>query len=165
MIDEIPICERLPEGNSFAPWIANETGRYFAVVRVDELPVEESDGGRIVRHGYAVGFGKWFFFDAIEAALTFGRVARMSRDCTGYGVYAAAEETMLCCGDHHRDEWALHVAGRPGFSLDRKGREVEAAKRFAQCVKENPDSAYWHEPTGFINSSMGFSTGRPSLPL
>lgn len=158
MTRERPICERFAEGRSF---FSNELGRYFAAERLSALPDEFSSDYRTVDHGFAVGTGKWFFFEAIEPALSFGRAARMSPDCLGYGVYAAAEEVM-CCHLHNRDEWALHIAG---LSLDRKGNEVVAIKRFAQCVKENPGSSYWHEPTGFINTDMGIRTGRRSLPL
>lgn len=161
MSREKPICQRFTEGESF---FDNELGRYFAAGRVDELPEALGSDYRIIHRGFAVGFGKWYFFEALEPALTFGRAARMSPDCRGYGVYEAAEEVM-CCTEHNRDEWALHIAGRRGRSLDRKGSEVEAIKRFAQCVKEHPGSSYWHEPTGFINTDMGIRTGRRSLPL
>jgi hypothetical protein len=155
------ICERFDKGESFCK---NEIGRYYAAARVDTLPEALSSDYRIIHRGYAVGFGKWYFFEALEPALTFGRAARMSVDCRGYGVYEAAEEVM-CCTEHNHDEWALHVLGRPGRSLDRKGKEVEAIKRFAQCVKENPGSSYWHEPTGYLKTAMGINSGRKSLPL
>lgn len=153
-----PVCQRFAEGESF---FDNELGRYFAVSCADALPEEFSSDYRFVDRGYAVGIGKWHFFKALEPALVFGRAARMSPDCHGYGVYAAAEEVM-CCHLHNRDEWALHLAG---LSLDRKGGEVDAIKRFAQCVKENPDSSHWHEPTGFIADEWGARTRRRSLPL
>ncbi|MEU1752664.1 hypothetical protein ABZ436_08435 [Micromonospora matsumotoense] len=54
-----------------------------------------TDDRRVLR-GYAVGFGQWFFFPALEPAIAFGRAAHMSIDCTGYGVYEAAWKVIFC---------------------------------------------------------------------
>lgn len=153
-----PLCERFTPGES---WFDNDLGQYFAAPHVDRLPAESYSDYRIVRRGYAVGIGTWFFFDAFEPAIAFGRAARMSIDCSGYGVYRATHE-QLCCLEHHRDESVLHIAG---LGLDRKDGEAESLKRFTQAVKENPHSARWNEPTGFIADEWGARTSRRSLPL
>ncbi|GAA2636736.1 hypothetical protein GCM10010399_82250 [Dactylosporangium fulvum] len=106
---------------------------------------------RIVRRGYGVGFGPnghWYFFEDIAPALAFGRAARMSLECSGYGVFQAAHELQFCL-THNADE-------------------VEHLKRFVQGVKEHPWSSNWHPPAGYITA---FNNGRPaqtkrrSLPL
>ncbi|BCJ65070.1 hypothetical protein [Polymorphospora rubra] len=156
-------CKTYEEGaTSFGNTL--EAGRYFAAIDCLELPRQSNREDRIITHGYAVGFGQWFFFDALEPALAFGRAARMSTDCRGYGVYRAAHETVFC-DEHQADERVLHLTG---VSLDRKPDEVEPLKRFVQAVKENPWSAHWHEPTGYITdygSGRPIKTRRRSLPL
>lgn len=118
----------------------------------------------MVRRGYAVGFGEWFFFDAKEPAVAFGRAARMSLDCHGYGVYEAAHETVCC--DEHGDERILHI--NLNVNYDRTGDEVDHLKRFVQAVKEHPWSAHWREPTGYLTEYSNrrvVKTRRKSLPL
>jgi hypothetical protein len=41
-------------------------------------------------------------------AVAFGRAARMSLDCHGYGVYEAARDMMYC--DHHRQDELVLLA-------------------------------------------------------
>jgi hypothetical protein len=117
-------------------------GRYFAAVECSRLPRRLTREDHVIRRGYAVGFGEWFFFDAIEPAITFGRAARMSIDCHGYGVYEAAHETRHCL--RHGDERVLLVDF--SSSLDRRDGEVEVLARFVEGVKRYPGSAYWGPP-------------------
>ncbi|WP_047892805.1 hypothetical protein [Micromonospora sp. RV43] len=132
------LCQRYENGRSeFDNGL--DAGRYLAAVSCDRLPRQVSTDDRRVLHGYAVGFGQWFFFPALEPAITFGRAARMSIDCTGYGVYEAAWEVRFC-PDHGTDERVLHLTG---VSLDRQPGEVEILERFVQGVKDNPESALW----------------------
>lgn len=151
-----PICQRFPVAQGESLW-DNELGRYFAAWYVESVPQESCTDYRMVSHGYAVGIGKWYFFDALEPAIAFGRAARMSLDCYGYGVYEAAHETQCC--PEHGDEFALHLIRG---ALDRKPDEARVIRRFAQGVEENPYSAYWHEPTGFIRDQWGEPTRRRS---
>ena len=140
-----------------------EPGGYLAAAWVDSLPAESNAYDSFTERGWAVGFGQWYFFWAIEPAIAFGRAARMSVDCRGYGVYEAAYLHQECL-DHGTE----HVLLLARHSRDREDDEVEVLKRFVQGVKENPDSAHWHAPTGYIHD---FGDGRPvatrrkSLPL
>lgn len=141
---------------------------YFAVVKCTDLPRERRREDHIIRHGAAVGFGRWFFFTDRAPALAFGRAARMSLDCTaGYGVYAAAQEIKFC-DRHRKDEFVLLVS-IDGGNLDRQDDEVEDLKRFVQGVKEHPWSSMWREPTGFVTQldrrSRVVTTAQKSLPL
>ncbi|MEU2639685.1 hypothetical protein ABZ591_35035, partial [Micromonospora fulviviridis] len=96
-------------------------------MKLDALPRAVHRDDHVIRRGYAVGFGQWFFFDALPPAIAFGRAARMSTDCTGYGVYEAAQQLRFC--DHHEvDEMVLLLTGT---SLDRKD-EVELLKGRAE---------------------------------
>ncbi|MEV5768732.1 hypothetical protein AB0L34_29775 [Micromonospora sp. NPDC052213] len=157
------ICERYEEGESeFGNSL--DAGQYFAAVACEELPREVLRDDRSVTRGYAVGFGQWFFFPAIEPALAFGRAARMSVDCPAYGVYEAARELQFC-HRHGVDERVLLLTGE---SVDRRPGEVEHLKRFVQGVKENAWSAHWHPPTGYITDHVNgrtLKTRRRSLPL
>ena len=92
---------------------------------------------------------------AFEPALAFGRAARMSLDCSAYGVYEAAQE-ILFCDRHDEDEVVLLVTGD---RVDRKDGEVALLRRFVQSVEEHPTSAHWHAPTG-----AAATTGRRSAP-
>jgi hypothetical protein len=101
---------------------------------------------------------------ASATALAFGRAARMSLECNGYGVYRAAHE-LLFCPTHNADERVLHLTGD---NVDGNDDELEHLKRFVQGIKEHPWSSNWHPPTGYI---AAFNNGRPtqtkkrSLPL
>ena len=148
-----------PFGNSLPP------GRYYAASEINELPRAVRRDDHVITHGYAVGFGQWFFFLALEPAVAFGRAARMSTDCPSYGVYEAAAESLYC-GTHRTDERVLLVDFDAG--VDRSADEVETLKRFVQGVKEHPWSAHWRPPTGFItdyNRGKPVKSSRRSLPL
>lgn len=155
------LCELYHEsGSSFG----NDLGSYLAAPHSDVLPRRLTRDDHVIRPGFGVGFGHWFFFDALEPALAFGRAARMSADCHGYGVYAAAVEIMFC-GRHRTDERVLLLTGD---NLERRDDEVEALKRFVQGVKEHPWSSHWRGLTGHItdyNNGQPLTTRRPSLPL
>ncbi len=86
------LCERYEQGESVDDFDLAAGGCYAAVT-CTKLPdaVEQED--HIVRRGYAVGVGSWFFFTAIEPAVAFGRAARMSYECRAYAVHDAAYET------------------------------------------------------------------------
>jgi len=155
------LCELYNVGESS---FGNDLGDYLAAVDCDVLPRRLSREDHIVRHGYGVGFGRWFFFEALEPALAFGRAARMSVDCQGYGVYAAAHE-ILFCDRHNADERVLLLTGD---NLDRRDDEVEILKRFVQGVKEHPWSSHWYGLTGYVteyNNGRPIKTNRRSLPL
>ncbi len=98
----------------------------LAAVACDPLPEELHREDHFIRCGYAVGFGQWFFFDAREPALVFGRAARMSLGCRAYGVYEAAHETRHC-QTHEEDERVLLV--NLNVSLSRADDEVVDLKR------------------------------------
>lgn len=157
------LCERYEPGSS--RWGNSlEAGEYLAAVRCEVLPRKLLRDDHVIRRGYGVGFGQWFFFDAIEPAIAFGRAARMSLDCHAYGVYEAAHE-MLLCRIHRQDERVLLLTGD---NLDRKDGEVELLKRFAQGVKEHPWSSHWRGVTGFVtdyDKGRPVRTSRRSLPL
>lgn len=157
------LCERHEKGDSQSGHSV-AAGGYHAAVSCDPLPREvRRDDHRITR-GYAVGVGQWFFFPGIEPALAFGRAARMSFDCSAYGVYEAAHELQFCYR-HNVDERVLLLAGD---NLDRKPGEVEHLKRFVQGVKEAPWSAHWHPPTGYLTdyaNGRRVKTCQRSLPL
>jgi hypothetical protein len=159
------LCQAHEQGESaFGNSLAGT--KYFAVARCDVLPRAVRREDHVIVRGYAVGFGQWFFFDALEPAVAFGRAARMSYDCRGYGVYEAAQELQFC-DIHDKDEIVLLV-NVAGGNLDRTDDEVETLKRFVQGVKEHPWSAHWHEPTGYItdyNNGRPAKTRRKSLPL
>lgn len=159
MADRKTLCQlyqpdttgRLPDGHR-------------AMAQVEVLPRALHRDDHVIHRGYAVEFGQWMFFPAIEPALVFGRAARMSLDCSSYGVYEAAQEVKFC--DRHGDERVLLI--KSGDRLDRQDNEVELLKRFVQGVKEHPWSAHWHEPTGYIteyNEGNPIQTRRRSLPL
>lgn len=116
-----------------------DVGGYLAAVGVGVLPMECLRDNRIVRHGYAVGIGQWHFFDDFEPAYVFGRAARMSLDCSGWGVRRAAHVTQHCLL-HAQDERVLLVAE----SVRERADDADAISRFAQGVY--PASAYWCEP-------------------
>lgn len=158
------ICQRYEQGSS--AWDNALPRDYWAAVEVPTLPRELHRDDHTVARGYAVGFGQWFFFSAIEPAMAFGRAARMSADCSAYGVYEAARELQFC--EHHQqDELVLLITN--GDSLDRKPGEVDLLKRFVQGVKEHPWSAHWREPTGYLTelgaNGRWATTRRRSLPL
>jgi hypothetical protein len=149
---------RSPFGNGLT------LGRYVVAAACDTLPQEVHRDGHIVCHGYAVGFGEWMFFPAIEPAVAFGRAARMSLDCHGWGVYEAAQERCYC-ERHHQDEVVLLILISKEFDQD---AEVDQMKRFVQSVKEHPWSSHWLPPTGYItdyNRGNPIKTTRRSLPL
>ncbi|MCK9923643.1 hypothetical protein MXD61_17505 [Frankia sp. AgPm24] len=152
-----------------ASWYGNglDAGSYLAAVRAetDALPRSCSQDDHIVRHGYGVGFGQWFFFYDLAPALAFSRSARMSLDCRGIGVYQAVHELRFC-HRHNTDERVLHLAGPSITTTDED--QVAHLKRFVQGVKERPWSAAWHSPTGYItdyNNGRPVQTKRRSLPL
>ncbi|MEV6925574.1 hypothetical protein AB0M46_13890 [Dactylosporangium sp. NPDC051485] len=158
------ICQRYEQGST--AWDNRLPRDYWGAVEIDTLPRALHRNDHVVARGYAVGFGQWFFFPAIEPALAFGRAARMSAECSAYGVYEAARELKFC--EHHQqDELVLLI--KKGDSLDRKADEVELLKRFVQGIKERPWSAGWHEPTGYLteigSNGRPFTTRRRSLPL
>ncbi|MEV6965268.1 hypothetical protein AB0M47_09130 [Hamadaea sp. NPDC051192] len=144
-------------------------GRYLAAAFRGQgpLPRPLRNEDHIIRQGYGVGFGpggQWYFFEDIAPALTFGRAARMSLDCSGYGVFNAAHEVMFC-DDHNTDERVLHLIGG---DIDRGEDELEHLKRFVQGVKEHAWSSNWHRPTGFVyrlNDGRPTRTKQRSLPL
>jgi hypothetical protein len=144
-----------------------DAGPYLAAVDVSLLPRQLHREDHSVSRGYAVGFGQWFFFPALEPAVAFGRAARMSDDCRGYGVYEAARELMFC-DRHDADELVLLVDLHA--EVDRGDHELELRmlKRFVQSIKEHPWSAHWQEPAGYItdyNNGSPVRTSQSSLPL
>lgn len=141
------LCETYPRGES-ALGNTFDVRKYRAAVEVDALPRALHHDDHVVLRGYAVGIGQWFFFPAIEPALAFGRAARMSLDCSAYGVFEAARE-ILFCDRHDEDEVVLLLLLLlTGDRVDRKDGEVALLRRFVQGVEEHPKSAHWHEPTG-----------------
>lgn len=117
-----------------------------------------------MRRGWAVGIAAgWFFFSDRAPATAFGRAARMSLSCSGWGLREAADETLFC--DDHGDERVLHLA--PGWG-EHEPDEIEQLKRFVQAVKEHSWSSHWHPPTGYLtdyNHGDPVKTGKKSLPL
>ena len=103
------LCQRYPRGESDRG-TRPDAGTDRRLARVDALPRELHRDDHVVRRGYAVEFGQWFFFPAIEPALAFGRAARMSLDCSAYGVSEAAQEIQFC-DRHDEDEVVLLVTG------------------------------------------------------
>ena len=148
------------------PYISAARAReYLAAVRTDELPRKKRTDAQIIRRGYAVGVGQWFFFEALEPAVAFGRAARMSLDCRGCGAYEAAHVTQFC-DRHNVDERVLQINLKA--KVDHAADEVEVLKRFTQGVNEHPWSARWHALTGYItdyNNGRPTKTSRRSLPL
>jgi hypothetical protein len=157
------LCEQHDEGES-AFHNGLDAGRYHAAVAIDTLPQELRRDDHVIRRGYAVGFGQWFFFDDVEPAVAFGRAARMSLDCSGYGLYPAAHELRFC-DRHQTDERVLLVYMRGTGQVD---EEIEILKRFVQGVKEHPWSSHWLGINGYItdfNNGYPVKTARRSLPL
>lgn len=158
------ICLRYEQGSS--AWDNVLPRDCWAAAEVDTLPDALHHDDHVVARGYAVGFGHWFFFPAIEPALAFGRAARMSAECSAYGVYEAARELQFC-DEHQQDEYLLLI--KNGDSLDRKPGEFDLLKRFVQGVKERPRSARWQESTGYLteigSNGRPVTTSRRSLPL
>jgi len=104
------------------------------------------------------------FFPALEPAVTFGRAARMSLDCHGWGVYEAAQRWQYC-QRHRMEEVVLLVVLD---SQPAREDEVDQMKRFVQGVKEHPWSSHWKPPTGYLtdyNRGNPTKTKRRSLPL
>lgn len=161
------LCQRHEHGESaFGSRNSLAGTPYLAAARCEALPKALHKDDHIIRRGYAVGFGRWFFFEALEPAVAFGQAARMSVDCHGYGVYEAAHELKFC-DIHDKDEIVLLV-NIDGGHRDRTDDEVETLKRFVQGVKEHPWSSHWREPTGYItdyNHGRPTATQRKSLPL
>jgi hypothetical protein len=160
-----PLCEQYPPTSRSSPFGNRLTlGGYLAAIACDDLPGNSKGDSHVSRHGYAVGFGEWMFFTAIEPAVTFGRAARMSLDCHGWGVYEAAQRLQYCAR-HRHDELVLLVSTNAKVPLD---GEIEQMKQFVQGVKEHPWSSHWIEPTGYLTDyDRGHvtTTRRPSLPL
>jgi hypothetical protein len=159
------ICARYERGFNARRGSSLRAGGFHACVRVEQLPQALHNGDHAIYRGYAVGFGQWFFFPALEPAIAFGRSARMSTECPSYAIYMAAAELQFC-QRHQRDERVLLITGH---SLHRRvGNEVDVLKRFVQAVKENPYTPHWRSPTGFLTELV---RGRPvqshrrSLPL
>ena len=144
-------CELYAAGHSYHD-NGLDAGAYLAAVRAEKFPSEYYSDDRIVRHGYGVGIGQWYFFDDFEPAFVFGRAARMSFDCSGWGVYRAAHVTQHCL--RHGDERVLLVAE----SVQDRREEADVLKRFAQGL--HPESAYWHEhraEPGCVNTTRADS--------
>lgn len=161
------LCQRYERDDS-AFGNALRFGRYLAAPKCAALPRELHRNDHIITRGWAVGFGEWFFFTALEPAITFGRAARMSLDCHAYGVYEAARELQFC--DVHNDDEMVLLIDTSGGQVDRhdEALQLEMMKRFVQGAKENPWSSHWQPITGFISD---YNRGRPvptrtrSLPL
>lgn len=115
---------------------------YDAVVTVERRPRRVSEDAVITRHGYAVEISsdQWFFFDSLLPALAFGRAARMSYQCTSYGVVKAAHRVEF---DPERgvDVRTLYVIYQ---TLDRGPDEKQQLRRWADGV--DPKSASWTGP-------------------
>ena len=164
-VGRAPLCRRYVRGHNARRGSSLRAGGFLAAVRVEQLPPAVRHEDRVVDRGYAVGFGQWFFFPAIEPAIAFGRAAQMSTECQGYGVYEAAVE-LLYCRSHGCDERVLLISG-PGLHRNRDA-EIDVLKRFVQAVKENPHRPHWRSPTGYLTELV---QGRPaqshrrSLPL
>src|SRR5690349_10522192 len=96
---------------------------YDEVVSATTLPVEQRTDSCVVSHGYAVEIepGPWFWFSDLPPALVFGRAARMSAQCSGYGVHRAASQTRFMPGTG-TDRRTLHVVQG---NLDRQAGEKE----------------------------------------
>jgi hypothetical protein len=159
-----PLCQRYEAGQSA---FRNRLGQYLAAVSVEELPRPRRSETAVVTRGYVVGFGSWFFFPALAPAEAFGRAARMSFDCHGYGVYQAAIDRQLC--PLHRTDEAVLLVGPQVWSRLDFDAELELLKRFVQGAKENHWSSHWHEPTGYISERAAngsiVGTKRKSIPL
>lgn len=138
---------------------------YLAIVHRDELPRPMRREGHNITRGFAVHLhDQWFFFNAKEPAIAFGRAGRMSHRVTSYDVCKAAHEVLFCDRATHGDEKVLLI----GESVMDEEDELETLKRFVQGVKENPWSSHWHTPTGFITNignGTPVKTGVRSLPL
>lgn len=160
-----PLCARYQKGQNARAGSSLRAGGFLAAPRVDHLPQALHHDDHVIHRGYAVAFGQWFFFPALEPAIAFGRAARMSTECHWYGVYEAAAE-LRYCADHRRDERVLLITGH---SLHRSSdAELDLLKRFVQGAKENPHCPHWRAPTGYLTDLV---RGRPvqshrrSLPL
>ncbi|HEY3958630.1 MAG TPA: hypothetical protein VGM53_35145 [Streptosporangiaceae bacterium] len=123
---------------------------YDHIHAVDALPRQRRSDRRIVTRGYAVGMGGslpqiWVFFRDLEPAAVFGRAGRMSTDIAGYGVYEAAAEARYdpaLSVDVH----TLHINLDAEVSRTDHQLQVRLIQRFAQGVREHPESSYWHVP-------------------
>jgi hypothetical protein len=118
---------------------------YFAAAACAQLPAARRGTYRVVERGWAVGIGQWFFFSAPEPAAAFGWAARMSVECSGYGVYEAARETLFC-DRHGTAEVALLVDPRSSLLARSKEDQLALLTRFVQGVAQHPGSAHWHQP-------------------
>lgn len=163
--DRAPLCKQYKKGQNARAGSSLRAGGFLAALRVDRLPPAVHHDDHVIHRGYAVAFGQWFFFPALEPAIAFGRAARMSTECHSYGVYEAAAE-LRYCADHRRDERVLLITGH---SLHRSSDpELDLLKRFVQGAKENPHCPHWRAPTGYLTELV---RGRPvqshrrSLPL
>lgn len=134
-------------------------GGYLAAAACAQLPpaLNRHEGG--IARGWAVGIGEWFFFPAPEPAAAFGRAARMSFECTGYGVYEAARETLFCEA-HDADEVVLLLNPRASLLARGDADQLALLTRFAQGVEQHPGSAHWHDLADPGERTAGTAPGR-----
>ncbi|MET9260475.1 hypothetical protein [Amycolatopsis sp. NPDC004079] len=94
-------------------------------------------------------------------AVAVGRAARMSLDCSGYDVYAAARE-ILFCDVHGKDEMVLLVRFTDEGEVARHDEQLQLDMmlQFVQSAKEHPWSSHWREPTGFYSD---YNRERPTI--
>lgn len=129
------LCERYARGDAIN---GTNPARYLAVAAVSELPAgSDSEAHRIVQ-GFAVFVGQWWYFPALEPASAFGRSARMSTECSSYGLYPAARELRYCRS--HGDEVVLLVNTSENL---RGAVEDDAIARFALEIAREPKSSHW----------------------
>jgi hypothetical protein len=112
---------------------------YDEVVSATTLPVAQRTDSRVVSHGYAVQLepGPWFWFSDLPPALVFGRAARMSAQCSGYGVHHAAHE-IRSVPSKGTDRRTLYVIGG---NLDRQAGEKEQLQLWVDGVDDR--SSHW----------------------
>lgn len=166
MAERKRLCQM--HGREHSPYGNRLPEAYLGVAEVRALPAERRREDHLITRGYAAGIGQWFFFPALEPAVAFGRAARMSTECSGYGVYEAARELKFC--DWHLvDEIVLLINMKTQVDRVDPETDLQRLKRFVQGVKEAPWSAHWHEPTGYITEmndrARVVTTPRKSLPL
>lgn len=123
------------------------------VHRVPTLPPQGRAGSQAVTHGWvtalrrgSTGVVDWTFFEHLEAAVAFGRAARMSSDVTDWQVHEAATFTRVV--DGHANEGLFVAAVWKGLE-DADHQAAVLHRWVAGC---SPHTTAWvpPEPKPFV---------------
>jgi hypothetical protein len=115
-------------------------GRIGDLVLVGDGPRSRHEDDHIVREGYAVHLGEWWwFFSYLEPALAFGRAGRASLEVHSYGVGRAVFEIRHIAGA--RQQKVLWVSSE---GLDREPDERARLMAWVEGIKAG--SAGWSPP-------------------